>query len=222
MAHIENNQCETISSEAYAQERARKAVLKEAVAKALNSDNTLLGTSKVGSDVTSDDGGVPVDPNSLLDDPDTKKTKTSSSHGPPSGARSVISNMTSRKHWPTLGSERNTKKEEEDEQDIDDDLMVFSTLSVRERGDDGQSAGGSRQGGLNAGTVTESGVPTNFGLDRDSGEMVSSLSKDKWDPNRFFDSCLGEYVCPCSKKFKTLADFEVHLSSGAHSGGRIR
>lgn len=228
MAHIENNQCETISGEEYAQERARKAVLKEAVAKALSSDNTLLGTTKAGSDVTSDDGGVSVDPDSLLDDPDTKRTKTSSSRGPRSGARSTTSNMTSRKQWPTLGSERNPEQEE-DEQDVDDDLMVFSTLSVSERRNDrygpstyAQSVGGPRQGGLNAGTATESGVPTSFGLDRDSGNMVSSPSKDKWDPNRFFDPCLGEYVCSCAKKFKTLAEFEVHLTSGAHNGGRIR
>ena len=221
MAHIENNLCETISSEAYAQERARKAVLKEAVAKALDSNNDLIDTKKIGSDVASDDGGVPVNSNSLLDDPDGRKVKAGSSGGPSSVARSTIS-MASRKHWPTLGSERNTGNKEQEE-DIGDDLMVFSTLSVREGGENhGQFAGNSRQGGLNVGTVTASALPSNFGLDRDSGQMVSTLSKDKWDPTRFFDSCLGEYVCPCGKKFKTLGDFEGHLSSGAHGQGRIR
>lgn len=226
MEHIESNQCETITSETYTQERAKKAVLKEAVARVLKSDDVVpVGTTRIGSDVSSVDGGVAVEPPSLLDDADDKQTEAGNStvgngRALPSVARSTISNMTSLKHWPTLGSERNARKEEYEE-DIDGDLMNFSTLSVR---DDqprpstyAQSIGGSGLGRWGPDTAT-----TDFGLDRDSGEMVSSRSKNKWDPNRFFDPCLGVYTCICAKNFYTLADFETHLASRVHDSERIR
>ncbi|KAK2753155.1 hypothetical protein FQN54_007981 [Arachnomyces sp. PD_36] len=227
MAHIENNQCETISSDAYIQERAKKAVLKEAVAKVLNSDNPLPAPPKLGSEVSSVDGGVPVDPLSLLDDDDGHTERGRSSRGPHSTSRSAISNMASRKHWPTLGSERSTAKDEAEE-DVGDDLMAFSTLSVDEENvrpgpsTYGQSASTSHRGGWETGTTTESGIPTNFGLDRDDGAMPSPRPNNKWDPNRFFDSFLGVYTCICENKYTTLADFEAHMGSGIHSQGRIR
>ena len=226
MTHIEDNQCSEITNAMYTEERAKKAVLKEAFISVLDADKP-GGAEKAGSDVESDDGGVEVEPASLLDDPDSKRSEArnavagSNQKILPAVARSTVSRL-SNKHWPTLGSERISQDQEEE--DVGEDLMNFSELSIRRRGDEPgpwaskQLRGSNSREGSGIETTNMSRNPTSFDLDTQSDNLTTvSMASNKWDPKRFLNPVFGHYTCVCKITFATLKEFEAHLASGAHS-----
>jgi hypothetical protein len=206
VAHFEDNQCSEINKDQYTMQRSRQAVIAGAYNSVLKRD-TAIRNLEAGSVVGSENGGVGVktletaEPLSLLDDFESKRSEAagtataSRQKTPPTTARSTTSRL-SNKHWPVLGSERNTQKEEDDEED----LMKFSELSIRRSGDVvGPSTNLQHQRGtprVGSMAMAASVSRTQPSFNTESQIIRGPTTSKKWEPNKFRDSTYGHYTCP--------------------------
>ncbi|KAK2808018.1 hypothetical protein FQN50_005100 [Emmonsiellopsis sp. PD_5] len=212
--HFENDQC-ALGLDKYKEIRVKKQATIAFMDRALSRNGNSFAMA-APSALDSEDGGVGVSLLDLIDDDeDVPMSKARS------GTDAITAKLSSMDIWPALGS-----KEDEatvaGELDLLDLEMSPKPKQAAPVNTAGSVSGVSVPGSASASAWNDSVMlpPTKMVVPNNNDN--DEQEKKQWDPEKFFNSLLGEYNCVCNESFQTQKEFESHLLSGVHSGGIFR
>ncbi|KAK2785194.1 hypothetical protein FQN51_003937 [Onygenales sp. PD_10] len=210
--HFENDQC-ALGLDKYKEIRVKKQATIAFMDRALSRNGHSFAMA-APSALDSEDGGVGV---SLLDLIDEDENVPMSKAHP--GTDAITAKLGNMDIWPVPGSKA-------------DETTVAGELSLL---DLDMSPKSKQAVPVNtAGSVSGVSVPASASAWNDSVMLPPTKTvvpssndndeqeKKQWDPERFFNSLLGEYICVCNESYQTQKEFESHLLSGVHNGGIFR
>ncbi|KAL2827859.1 hypothetical protein BJY01DRAFT_241059 [Aspergillus pseudoustus] len=217
MRHVENGECDNIPKERLRYEQNKRLIAKENLEVASPSRLRIQEGSVLDEDDM--DGGV------LLGDSLHEQNREAITNQPKHGDSP---NEVAKKHWPAL-------KGEDDETGLEDgvkDLMSF-TEALAKKEEDRDNEGGSTAWKSEGVQPTSVGTELTYQSQPASASTSSSVVAPTdatsalrrmykgWKPEMYIDQFAGEYVCPCSKRFRTKRAFEQHILSKNISIRRI-
>ncbi|KAE8372021.1 hypothetical protein BDV26DRAFT_298266 [Aspergillus bertholletiae] len=207
MSHIEKDECPIIRHTHLLQEQSKKMIIREALESGdgrklpvIPPQNTLED-----SDQDDSDGGVSLQIGGAASHEMSNREALDNQPKPGrEDPTASVSAMLALKHWPALG-----EKVSKGRSPAPSELLEFSELSISGT-TDRQSKSWKGKGPVRcAPDAVSSQRPFGMATPR-PGDTLRMLDRG-WDASKFFNSFTGEYVCPCKKRFVTMAEFENHV-----------
>ncbi|KAE8355233.1 hypothetical protein BDV28DRAFT_163344 [Aspergillus coremiiformis] len=210
MHHIESDECPSIRQLHLIQEQSKKIMIKEA----LNAGDGISlpiipppdGRDNPDTDTDHDelDGGVTL----VIGEASSRElaNREAMDNQPKPGQddpTASISAMLALKHWPALDAEVPKGK------DVAPSEPALSKLRISaEAGKENESC---KEKELARSVPDNKGQRGPFGIATPELGLTLRMLERTWDPTDFFNSFIGEYICPCKQVFATLKEFETHV-----------
>lgn len=225
MAHIEGNHCKGLTMQKYNEHRYNKQITEGIFHKALQQDRSIAPPTDTGSD----DGGVglnlmDIDEEGNQGDSETGLLRDKTNSATPA-VFDDLGRLVGRSHHP-----------------IDGDLMGFSEIPSTDR-ITVDNYGTNRLEECSSMKHIENEMPSKWEahLPYQPGSAISNrpintppatsvneeekfagLSNTNWDPLKYFNPSVGNFLCLCNEQFDTAKELEKHFLSGIHAGGVVR
>lgn len=207
MSHIEKDECPTIRYVHLLQEQSKKIMIREALGAGEGMNLPIIPPQGTLEDAEYDDaeGGVMLENGGGASQEISNREAMNNQPKPgQDDPTASISAMLALKHWPTLDGKACKGKSV-----VPSELLAFSELSIStETGNDSKSWKGKKPVRSSFDAVS-SQRPFGVGKIR-PGDTLRMLDR-AWDATKFLNSFTGQYVCPCKKRFATMAEFEKHV-----------